>query len=79
VTKRSQDTTASETVKTAGVADYIVERIAQEGCHALLWRRRRRLVPGLRRGRPQPKGQMDRLYERIERGVISAFDWPKRF
>ncbi len=31
VTKRSQDTTASETVKTAGVADYIVERIAQEG------------------------------------------------
>ena len=31
MTKRSQDTTASETVKTAGVADYIVERIAQEG------------------------------------------------
>ncbi len=31
MTKRSQDTTASETVKKAGVADYIVERIAQEG------------------------------------------------
>ena len=31
MTKRSQDTTASETVKTAGVADYIVERIADEG------------------------------------------------
>ena len=31
MTKLSQDTIASGTVKTAGVVDYIVERIAQEG------------------------------------------------
>jgi indolepyruvate decarboxylase len=70
VTEHSLETSVAERLQSTSVADYIVQCIADEGIARIaLESRRGLLVPDVQRGRAQPKGQMDRLCERIERDV----------